>query len=74
MAKIHKTRSSKSRKQRQASPYSTFAAIKLARHDRCYEYQLRRFEKFIVDRDATKIEDVTTADLLAYRETWRPED
>ena len=70
MAKIHKTRSSKSRKQRQASPYSTFARNQSSPDTiRCYEYQLRRFEKFIVDRDATKIEDVTTADLLAYRET-----
>ena len=70
MAKIHKRRSSKSRKQRQASPYSTFARNQSSPDTiRCYEYQLRRFEKFIVDRDASKIEDVTTADLLAYRET-----
>ena len=65
-----KKRSSKSSKQKQTSPYSTFARNQSSPDTiRCYEYQLRHFEEFIADRDITEIEDVTTADLLAYRET-----
>ena len=38
--------------------------------ERCYKYQLRSFAKWMAgSRDVHDMEDVTTADLLAYRQS-----